>query len=96
MKDIVTDATICDCRRTMVSLCKEFHGLGWMTGTGGAISMKQQREIFITPSGVLKEHVTSDDIFKVNMEGEIIKAPDNPRLKYSSCFPNFRHIYKLR
>merc|ERR1711915_299747 len=96
MKDIVTHATACDCRRTMVSLCREFHGLGWMTGTGGAISMKQHEEIFITPSGVLKEQVTSDDIFKVNMDGEIIKAPDKPGLKFSSCFPNFCHIYRLR
>ena len=83
-------------RNTMVSLCKEFHQLGWMTGTGGAISMRDGEDIFITPSGVLKENVKEDDIFKVGEDGQIIKHPDNTNLKYSSCFPNFHHIYKLR
>ena len=83
-------------RNTMVSLCKEFHQLGWMTGTGGAISMKHGEDIFITPSGVLKENVKEDDIFILSANGQVTKQPDNHSLKFSSCFPNFQHIYRLR
>jgi len=80
----------------MVSLSKEFHQYGWMTGTGGAISMRHGESIFITPSGVLKENVKEDDIFQVTLDGEIIKNPDDSTLKFSSCLPNFKHIYTLR
>merc|ERR1719369_1010914 len=83
-------------RGTMVSLCKEFHSLGWMTGTGGAISMREGEEIFITPSGVLKENVKEDDIFKLNTAGQVVKWPESKNLKFSSCLPNFQHIYRLR
>ena len=99
MKEVTNstrDVPVNNQRTTMVSLCKEFHQLGWMTGTGGAISMRQGEDILITPSGVLKEKVKEDDIFKVNTDGDILKHPDNSSLKYSSCFPNFQHIYSLR
>ena len=88
--------TMNNARTTMVSLCKEFHQYGWMTGTGGAISMKYGEDILITPSGVLKEKVKEDDIFQVTLDGEIIKNPDDSSLKFSSCLPNFKHIYSLR
>ena len=64
-------------------------------GTGGAISIKTEEGVLITPSGVLKESVTPEDIFTLDDDGEIIKSPIRG-LKYSSCFPNFRHIYNLR
>ena len=89
-------ATMLSPRKTMVSLCKEFHCLGWMTGTGGAISIRDGEDIFITPSGILKETVKEDDLFKVTENGEVLKRPDNISLKFSSCFPNFQHIYRLR
>ena len=91
-KDNVMNST----RSTMVSLCKEFHQYGWMTGTGGAISMRHGEIILITPSGALKENVKEDDIFQVTLEGEIIKNPDDSTLRFSSCLPNFKHIYTLR
>ena len=66
-------------------------------GTGGAISMKTgDSDVLITPSGVLKESVTEDDIFTVDREGRIIEMPVNSDLKFSSCFPNFQHIFRLR
>ena len=98
MKEVsfTKDVSTATPRNIMVSLCKEFHQLGWMTGTGGAISMRRGEDIFITPSGVLKENVKEDDIFQVSADGQVTKHPDNINLKYSSCFPNFHHIYKLR
>ena len=66
-----------------------------LTGTGGAISIKTDESILITPSGVLKESVSPEDIFSLHEDGQIITSPPK-NLKYSSCFPNFRHIYNLR
>ena len=66
-------------------------------GTGGAIAMKKaDSEILITPSGVLKESVKEDDIFTLDSEGQVITRPVNSNLKFSSCFPNFQHIFRLR
>ena len=52
--------------------------------------------ILVTPSGVLKESVKVEDIFTLDDAGQIIERPENPQLKFSSCFPNFQHIYRLR
>ena len=65
-------------------------------GTGGAISIKTEAGILVTPSGILKESVTADDVFTLDMEGAILQPPGRHSLKFSSCFPNFRHIYSLR
>ena len=68
-------------------------------GTGGAICMKSDEGIFITPSGVLKESVRESDLFVLDEKGGILKNPDSINgkvLKYSSCFPNFINIYKHR
>ena len=68
-----------------------------LLGTGGAISMKTaDSDILITPSGVLKESVKEDDIFTLDCEGQIITRPVSSHLKFSSCFPNFQHIFRLR
>ena len=52
--------------------------------------------ILVTPSGVLKESVKEEDIFTLDDAGQIIERPENSQLKFSSCFPNFQHIYRLR
>ena len=69
-----------------------------MTGTGGAIAlMKDDGNILVTPSGLLKETVTNDDLFTLNLEAEVLNHPQTyeSKLKYSSCFPNFQHIFKV-
>ena len=66
-----------------------------MTGTGGALSLKTDAGILVTPSGILKESVVKDDIFTLDIDGAILGRPSSTTLKYSSCFPNFQHIYKV-
>jgi ribulose-5-phosphate 4-epimerase/fuculose-1-phosphate aldolase len=39
------------------SLLRQFYTLGWVTGTGGGISVRKGDRIFIAPSGVQKERV---------------------------------------
>ena len=52
--------------------------------------------ILVTPSGVLKESVKEEDIFTLDDAGQVLERPDSPQLKFSSCLPNFQHIYRLR
>ncbi|XP_069479471.1 methylthioribulose-1-phosphate dehydratase isoform X6 [Ambystoma mexicanum] len=44
-------------RNLIPELCKQFYHLGWVTGTGGGISLKLGDEIYIAPSGVQKERM---------------------------------------
>uniref|UniRef100_A0A915JDM5 Class II aldolase/adducin N-terminal domain-containing protein n=1 Tax=Romanomermis culicivorax TaxID=13658 RepID=A0A915JDM5_ROMCU len=38
-------------------LLKQFYNLGWVTGTGGGISVKFGDELYVAPSGVQKERI---------------------------------------
>lgn len=38
-------------------LCSQFYTLGWVTGTGGGITIRTTDRIYIAPSGVQKERM---------------------------------------
>ncbi|KAM7015330.1 methylthioribulose-1-phosphate dehydratase isoform 1-T1 [Tautogolabrus adspersus] len=44
-------------RLLIPELCRLFYQLGWVTGTGGGISLKRGDQIYIAPSGVQKERI---------------------------------------
>jgi methylthioribulose-1-phosphate dehydratase len=70
---------------------------GWVTGTGGGISIKLDDEIYIAPSGVQKERIQIDDMFIQNMEGEdLVVPPEYKKLKKSQCTPLFMVAYRER
>ncbi|XP_067928869.1 methylthioribulose-1-phosphate dehydratase-like [Watersipora subatra] len=78
-------------------LLKQFYGLGWVTGTGGGISIKSGNDIYVAPSGVQKERVEASDLFKISMSGDLIEGPPaKKRLKQSQCTPLFLNAYRLR
>ncbi|TEA33979.1 hypothetical protein DBR06_SOUSAS2310080 [Sousa chinensis] len=66
-------------------LCKQFYHLGWVTGTGGGISLKHGNEIYIAPSGVQKERIQ-----------DISGPPPYKNLKKSQCTPLFMNAYTMR
>lgn len=45
------------------SLCRSFYTLGWVTGTGGGVSIRHEDHIFLAPSGVQKELMQPTDMF---------------------------------
>jgi methylthioribulose-1-phosphate dehydratase len=49
-------------------LCRNFYDHGWVTGTGGGVSIKDGNHIFIAPSGVQKELMRSTDIFVMDFQ----------------------------
>jgi methylthioribulose 1-phosphate dehydratase / enolase-phosphatase E1 len=85
-------------RELVVQLCRQFYHLGWVTGTGGSISIRQGSQLFMTPSGVQKERMQPEDLFVLDLEGHILEQPgtsDAP-LKLSACAPLFQHAYRIR
>ncbi|KAI8780782.1 methylthioribulose-1-phosphate dehydratase [Biomphalaria glabrata] len=84
--------------RTLIpSLCRQFYDLGWVTGTGGGISIKSNDEIYIAPSGVQKERIKPEDIFVQTIdEKDIYLPPASKKLKKSQCTPLFMNAYTMR
>lgn len=78
------------------SLCKHFYYNGWVTGTGGGLSIKQDNLIYLAPSGVQKERMVPENIFvkDFNDQTDYIRIPKG--LKPSACTPLFLSSYNLR
>ena len=49
-------------------LCRQFYRHGWVTGTGGGVSIKRDENVFIAPSGVQKELMKPTDIFVMDFQ----------------------------
>ncbi|GAM17584.1 hypothetical protein SAMD00019534_007590, partial [Acytostelium subglobosum LB1] len=78
-------------------LCKQFYSLGWVTGTGGGISIKHDKEIYIAASGVQKERIIGEDIFVMDEnENELSAPPLYKNLRPSQCTPLFFNAYRMR
>lgn len=84
----------------IAELCRLFYGLGWVTGTGGGISIRGREGIFMAPSGVQKERIAPEDVFVLDpgdLRGcTVLRSPTNPALRVSECQPLFFNAYRLR
>ncbi|GBP38935.1 Probable methylthioribulose-1-phosphate dehydratase [Eumeta japonica] len=84
-------------RNLIPELCKQFYHLGWVTGTGGGISIKKGDEIYIAPSGVQKERMHPSDLFVQTINDEDLELPSpEKKLKKSQCTPLFMLAYRER
>lgn len=84
-------------RKLIPELCHQFYHLGWVTGTGGGISIKEGDKIYIAPSGVQKERMKSDDLFVQTINDEDLELPPPEKnLKKSQCTPLFMLAYRER
>eukprot|EP00455_Lapot_gusevi_P027153 TRINITY_DN2871_c0_g3_i1.p1 TRINITY_DN2871_c0_g3~~TRINITY_DN2871_c0_g3_i1.p1 ORF type:complete len:494 (+),score=186.56 TRINITY_DN2871_c0_g3_i1:58-1539(+) len=87
-------------KELLCELCRQFYHLGWVTGTGGSISIKNsQNKIFMSPSSVQKERMQPPDIYVMDADGVVIQEgvnPDGIKLKLSQCHPLFMSAYLHR
>lgn len=83
-------------RHLICNLCRQFYDLGWVTGTGGGIAIREGEEILVAPSGVQKERLKPEDLFVVDIEGKVLRPPKDPSLKLSECWPLFQHAFVKR
>jgi methylthioribulose-1-phosphate dehydratase len=86
-------------RRLIPDLCAVFYRLGWVTGTGGGISIRRGNEIYIAPSGVQKERLKPDDMYVLTPQGVLVpdlSPPPARKLTMSQCTPLFMAAYTMR
>jgi methylthioribulose-1-phosphate dehydratase len=81
-------------------LCRQFYELGWVSGTGGGISIRDAEGVWIAPSGVQKERIDPADVFLL-ADGvwdrvEVLERPANSELRLSECQPLFFNAYRSR
>ncbi|KAL0074328.1 methylthioribulose-1-phosphate dehydratase [Phycomyces blakesleeanus] len=76
-------------------LCRLFYTLGWVTGTGGGISIRKDDHVYIAPSGVQKERMEAHQLFVMTLgDRTFLRKPDV--LKPSACTPLFYNAYTMR
>jgi methylthioribulose-1-phosphate dehydratase len=83
-------------RQLIAELCRQFYHLGWCTGTGGGISIREGDAIYMAPSGIQKERIRPEDVFVVDLDGQVLARPDDPRLKLTECSPLFFNAFRAR
>jgi len=94
-------STIDEASSLICDLCDAFYKQGWVSGTGGGISIKTPAGIVVAPSGVQKERMLPADMFVLDEDGEVSRCgarrPGSLRPpKLSECTPLFMAAYKLR
>ncbi len=82
-------ALICD-------LARQFYDLGWVTGTGGGICIREDDRVIIAPSGVQKERMTPDQMFTFSLDGTLVDGPRDSDLRPSECTSLFMAAIRLR
>lgn len=86
-----------EARELICELGRRFYALGWVSGTGGGISLRLDDRVFMAPSGVQKEALTVDSIFELDRAGSVVDGPAAERgLKVSECCPLFLHAMNRR
>ncbi|XAR68324.1 2,3-diketo-5-methylthiopentyl-1-phosphate enolase [Bertholletia excelsa] len=90
-------------------LCRLFYNLGWVSGTGGSITIKVHDDavprpdqlIVMSPSGVQKERMIPEDMYVLSPDGIILSLPSPKPFphkppKCSDCGPLFLKAYHMR
>jgi methylthioribulose-1-phosphate dehydratase len=71
---------------TLCEFLRLFYDKGWVAGTGGGICASLgDGTMLMAPTGVHKERVTVDDLFRVNRRASVVSAPKTPGLRLTEC-----------
>jgi len=74
-------------QQRICELAKSFYALGWVSGTSGGITVKDNGYVYLAPSGVQKESLTPRQIFVCDDEGKVIGGPADLRIPaFTSIF----------
>jgi methylthioribulose-1-phosphate dehydratase len=88
--------TLDEGRALICALGRRFYERGWVSGTGGGIALRIDRQILMAPSGVQKELMRPEMMFELDARGEVTRSPDDRTLKVSQCRPLFVAAMELR
>ena len=84
-----------DPRALIVDLCRQFFTMGWVSGTGGGLSIRDGQRIFMAPSGVQKERLRPEQLFEIDLDGKVLSNPGQG-LELSACAPLFLNAFRIR
>jgi L-fuculose-phosphate aldolase len=80
-------------RRDLIEVCKRMYQKGYVASNDGNVSIRISDDVILaTPTGMSKVDISTDQLIKVNMKGELIEG----FLKPSSELKLHIHIYKSR
>lgn len=77
-------------------LARQFYDLGWVTGTGGGICIREGERVIVAPSGVQKERMRPEQMFTISIDGTVLERPADPALRPSECTSLFLTAVRLR
>jgi len=89
MEAALTGALVCE-------LARQFYELGWATGTGGGICIREGQRVVVAPSGVQKERMTPEQMFTFSIDGSLVSRPADAALRPSECTSLFMAAIRLR
>ena len=84
-------------RAAIIEVGRLLYQQGLMMSNDGNISVRMKNgNILITPSGVGKGRISTDDLLLIDINGNIIKSAKNPSLKPTSEQPMHLEVYRKR
>lgn len=83
-------------RTLVVELCKQFYAQGWVSGTGGGISIRKDGRVYLAPSGVQKERIAEEDLYELDSDENVLCRPANAGFTPSACQPLFFNAFRMR
>lgn len=92
----MVDSRVMSSSSLICDLARQFYDLGWVTGTGGGICIREGDQVIIAPSGVQKERMTPDQMFTLAIDGTVLNRPADPKLRPSECSSLFLTAIRLR
>ncbi|KAK9089241.1 hypothetical protein Scep_028323 [Stephania cephalantha] len=101
----IEGSAVKETRALVAELCRHFYTLGWVSGTGGSITIKAHDEsipksnqlIVMSPSGVQKERMVAEDMYVLGSDGSVLSSPSHKGYphkppKCTECAPLFMKI----
>ncbi|HYK04467.1 MAG TPA: methylthioribulose 1-phosphate dehydratase [Thermoanaerobaculia bacterium] len=85
-----------DPRTVICDLARSFYDLGWVSGTGGGICIREDDRLVVAPSGVQKERMRPEQMFTIALDGSVVTRPDDPALQPSECSALFLQAVNRR
>jgi len=85
-----------EARSLICDLARSFYDLGWVSGTGGGICIRDGDHVVVAPSGVQKERMRPEQMFTMALDGAVVSRPSDPSLHPSECSSLFLKAINLR
>ena len=90
-------SSVDEAKQVICEVCENFYRAGWVSGTGGGMSIKVGDDIVMAPSGVQKERMVPEDMFVLDAKGEVRSTPRARPAPYkppklSECSPLFMAV----